>query len=147
MRKVFKYNLQKVLDYRTSLEEQARLEVVRSRKKYQDQIVLVQNLEHELELALKESRKKENMTRDRIWLWNRYTQRMNSDLRLARLRLGELAREVSAKRQYLLEKSRDKRIIEKLKVKQKIKFEHEQEKTEQKNFDEMAVVRHKHKAI
>ncbi len=147
MRKSFKFNLQKVLDFRSGLEEQAQLELAHSRKKYQDQISRVQDLENEIAQAMEEIRKKENITRDRIWLWNKYIERLNFDHRLARLRLRELAREVNNRRQQLLEKSKDKKIIEKIKINQKIKFEHAQQKAEQKEFDEMAVVRYKPKTF
>ncbi|WP_028575602.1 flagellar export protein FliJ [Desulfonatronovibrio hydrogenovorans] len=147
MRKRFNFNLQKVLDYRMSLEEKAQLDLARSRKKYQGQVQVVDRINKELKLAKQELSKKENINQQSIWLWNKYIQRLNFDSRLADLRLKELAREVNARRQELLEKSRDKKILEKLKVNQKIKFEHEQEKAEQKEFDEMAVVRFKPETV
>lgn len=143
MRKRFNFNLQKVLDYRAELEEQAQLALAKSRKKYQDQIARVQNLEEEMARAREEIAKKENVTRDRIWLWNKYIEGLDADLKLARQTLRELAREVNSRRQKLLERSKDKKVIEKLKINQKIKFKYEQEKAEQKEFDEMSVVRYK----
>ncbi|MFO7728882.1 MAG: flagellar export protein FliJ [Desulfonatronovibrio sp.] len=143
MRKRFNFNLQKVLDYRTELEEQAQLSLAKSRKMYQDQIAKVQNLEEELGRAREEITRKENVTRDRIWLWNKYIEGLDADLKFARLTLREIAREVNARRQKLLERSKDKKVIEKLKINQKIKFRYEQEKAEQKEFDEMSVVRYK----
>ncbi|MFP4109182.1 MAG: flagellar export protein FliJ [Desulfonatronovibrio sp.] len=147
MRKRFIFNLQKVLDYRTELEDQAQLALAKSRKKYQDQIARVENLEKELARAREEIAKKENVTRDRIWLWNRYIEGLDAELKLARLTLREIAREVSSRRQKLLERSKDKKVIEKLKINQKIKFKHEQQKAEQKEFDEMSVVRYKPETI
>ncbi len=139
--------MQKVLDYKAGLQEEAQLELARARKKYQAQIALIKSLEDELAQAREEISKKENVTQGRIWLWNRYIERLNFDQKSATRKLKELAREVSLRRQYLLEKTKDKKILEKLKVNQKIRFYHEQEKEEQKEYDEMAVVRYKPEAV
>lgn len=141
MRKRFNFNLQKVLDFRASLEEKAHQEFARARKKYQEQTYILDNIKYEIDQAKKEIQNKKNITQGDFWLWNKYIERLNFDLKRAELRLRELARELSVKRQDLLEKSKDKKIIEKLKVNQKLKFDYEQEKEEQKEFDEMAVVR------
>ncbi len=139
--------MQKVLDYKAGLQEEAQLELARARKKYQAQIALIKSLEDELAQAREEISKKENVTQGRIWLWNRYIERLNFDQKSATRKLKELAREVSLRRQDLLEKTKDKKILEKLKVNQKIRFYHEQEKEEQKEYDEMAVVRYKPEAV
>lgn len=147
MRKRFTFSLQKVLDYKAGLQEEAQLELARARKKYQAQIALIKSLEDELAQAREEISKKENVTQGRIWLWNRYIERLNFDQKSATRKLKELAREVSLRRHDLLEKTKDKKILEKLKVNQKIRFYHEQEKEEQKEYDEMAVVRYKPEAV
>ncbi|RQD55701.1 MAG: flagellar export protein FliJ [Desulfonatronovibrio sp. MSAO_Bac4] len=147
MRKIFNFNLQKILDFRTSLEEKSQQEFSRARKKYQEQTYILDNIKYEIDQAKKEIKDKKNITQGDIWLWDKYIERLNFDLKRAELRLRELARELSLKRQNLLEKSKDKKIIEKLKVNQKLKFDYEQEKEEQKEFDEMAVVRFKPKAF
>ncbi|MCA1743503.1 MAG: flagellar export protein FliJ [Desulfonatronovibrio sp.] len=147
MRKIFNFNLQKILDFRTSLEEKAQQEFARARKKYQEQRYVLDNIKYEIDQAKKEIKAKKDITQGDIWLWDKYIERLNFDLKHAELRSRELARELSLKRQDLLEKSKDKKIIEKLKVNQKLKFNYEQQKEEQKEFDEMAVVRFKPKTF
>lgn len=141
MRKRFNFSLQRVLDFRKSLEESAQQDLARARKQYQEQFSLVDRIKKDIEHARREAASRENINQGQIWLWNKYIDRLNFDLRFGELKLRELAREVSVKRQTLLEKSKDKKIIEKLKTNQKIRFENEQQKAEQKEFDEMAVVR------
>lgn len=146
MRKEFRFNLQKVLDYRVSLQEKSQQEFALARKKHQEQASLLEKLKQELEQARQEIRKKENQTQAGIWLWNQFIDRLEFDLKQAEARLKELTREVDLRRKTLIKTSKDKKIIEKLKYNQKMKFDHEQEKNEQKEFDEMAVVRYDHKA-
>ncbi|MFW6005580.1 MAG: flagellar export protein FliJ [Desulfonatronovibrionaceae bacterium] len=146
MRKEFSFNLQKVLDYRVSLLEKAQQEFALARKNHQEQSALLDSLKQELKEARQEIRKKENQTQAGIWLWNHFIDRLEFDLKQAEARLKELSREVNLRRKILIQASKDKKIIEKLKYNQKMKFDHEQEKKEQKEFDEMAVVRYEHKA-
>ncbi|WP_045215567.1 flagellar export protein FliJ [Desulfonatronovibrio magnus] len=145
MRKEFIFNLQKILDFRVSLEEKAQQALARARQQYQEQNYVLDNLRYELSQAKQELQSKKDVSQGDIWLWNQYIDRLNFDISHAEVILQKIAKELTLKRKNLLEKSKEKKIIEKLKVNQKMKFNHEQEKAEQKEFDEMAVVRFKPK--
>ena len=147
MRKHFIFSLQKVLDLRRQQEDKAKEALALARRKYQEQNQLVQEILEERVRAKQSLTEKKDITQADIWLYNLYRDRLNLDLVQAEEQLGRLSREINHNRQELIEKSKQKKVLERLKHNRKVKFEHEQQQEEQKEFDEMAVLRYQPEAL
>jgi len=147
MRRTFIFSLQKVLDLRRQQEEKAKETLAMARKRYQEQSQVVQEILEERVRARQSLGEKKEMTQADIWLYNLYRDRLNLDLVQAEEKLSKLSRDINQKRQELIEKSKQKKILERLKHNRKVKFDHEQQQEEQKEFDEMAVLRYQPEAL
>ncbi len=146
MRQNFIFSLQKVLDLRDRQEEESREALASAQKRYQQQNERVQSIREERSRAQEHMAEKRDFTQGDIWLYSLYRDGLNQDLVQEEKKLGQLAREIHKRRQELIEKSKQKKTLENLKQNRKEKFEHEQQKEEQKEFDEMAVLRHRFEA-
>ncbi len=147
MRRNFIFSMQKVLDLREQQEEKAREALAQVRKMYQEQNQVVQEILEERVRARQSLGARKDMTQADIWLYTRYRDRLNIDLVRAEQKLSELSSDISRKRQELIDISKKKKILEKLKHNRKAKFDHEQQQKEQKEFDEMAVLRYQPEAL
>ncbi|EFI34965.1 flagellar export protein FliJ [Desulfonatronospira thiodismutans ASO3-1] len=147
MRKNFIFSLQKVLDLRRQQEDKAKEALALARKRYQEQNQVVQEILEERVRARQSMEEKQDITQADIWLYNLYRDRLNLDLVKAEEKLGRLSRDINQKRQELVEKSKQKKVLERLKHNRKVKFDHEQQQEEQKEFDEMAVLRYQPEAL
>ncbi|RQD79063.1 flagellar export protein FliJ [Desulfonatronospira sp. MSAO_Bac3] len=147
MRKNFIFSLQKVLDLRRQQEDKAKEALALARKRYQEQNQVVQEILEERVRARQSMEEKQDITQADIWLYNLYRDRLNLDLVQAEEKLGRLSRDINQKRQELVEKSKQKKVLERLKHNRKVKFDHEQQQEEQKEFDEMAVLRYQPEAL
>jgi len=138
----FKFTLQKVLDYRVQLEEQARLELAKAQNVFSRQADLCQSIRDEISRILEESSREKRLDRDEMWLWRNYETRLREDLKKGETKLLELARILNQKRREAVVRARDRKLLEKLKAKQAKRHEDERKLSEQREFDEMAAIRH-----
>ena len=145
MPKPFHFRLDKVLDYRRSLEDQATLALAKAKEAH---------VRQEQEVARMELLLKEHVERgfapmgggqaneNDIWLWRQYKVALGQDLAQARETLARLALKLQKCRQDALQRSKERKVMEKLKEKQAVKHHEEESLKEQKEFDEMAAIRH-----
>ncbi len=138
----FQFSLQRVLEYREQLEDQARLAMSRAQQAYEIQQQEVAKLQTDLGRTHADLRNLKNPTVDEMWLYREYKERLLQDLAEATSRLEELAREVTLRRTELIECSKERKLLEKLKQTQAQDFAREQQSREQKTFDETATLRH-----
>ena len=78
-----------------------------------------------------------------IWLWTQYREALEKDLATARAELERLAQVLQTCREEAILRSREKKLLEKLKDRQARKHHVEESQHEQKEYDEMATIRHK----
>jgi flagellar FliJ protein len=140
MPKPFRFKLDKVLDYREQLEEQAKGALARARAARDAQAEKLGDLEARLAAHLEtetESRKSAND----MWLWRQYKDALSQDISIARVELNSLELKLQRSRTEAVERSRDKKLLEKLKQTQ-AKRHHDQENArEEKENDEMSTIR------
>ncbi|TVM16674.1 flagellar export protein FliJ [Oceanidesulfovibrio indonesiensis] len=146
MTRPFHFPLQRILDYRGQLEDQARMALGKAQQAYSRQVDLVQEIRasierHEAALYEQEPNPQE------MWLWRNYKARLVQELKDAERRMLELAQEVNRCRREAVNRSKDRKLLEKLKTKQKIRHDEEEELREQKEFDEAATLRYRHQDI
>jgi len=140
MAKPFSFKLEKVLDYRAQLEEQAKAELARAQRNYDAQLKVVEDLNARLAAHLTKEQESRKSAND-MWLWRQYKGALEQDVGQARYRLSELELNLHKVRQQAIERSRDKKLLEKLKQTQAKKHHEEESAREEKENDEMATIR------
>lgn len=138
----FVFRLEKILDYRTQLEDQARLALSQARQDLQDQVVRVEVLERDLAACLAEMSRLKQMTQPELWLWSGWRKRLELDKKEAQAKRTHLERLVEERRIELVNASKDRKLLEKLRAKQAEKHGQEEQRKEQNAFDETATLRH-----
>ncbi|MCT4534636.1 flagellar export protein FliJ [Halodesulfovibrio sp.] len=141
----FKFKLQQVLEYRTQLEDQAKLALAEVQAKYQKQVQRVDGLRK----ALADNQELMSTTTDpaQTWIIRNFLQGVRQDISTAEHRLLTLAQELNSARQVLTEKAQEKKLLEKLKENQAKRHAHEEKIKEQLQLDETATLRFKPQAF
>jgi len=142
MGKPFVFRLEKVLEYRQQLEEQARLALAQAQARHDSQQQIIVDISTRL-AAHNERGFGSSATQSDIWLWTQYREALEKDLVSARAELERLASILQTCRQEAVLRSREKKLLEKLKDRQAKKHHVQENQREQKEFDEMATIRHK----
>lgn len=142
MAKPFRFNLERILDIRTQLEERARMELGKAIAAYQAQKREVSRLENELAAREASMAQKKDPTPGDFWLWRAYRERLVDDIRAAHVRLDELATARERCREAAVARSKDRKLLDKLKTNKAKRHALEENIAEQKENDEMASVRY-----
>ncbi len=141
MAKRFIFRLEKVLAYRRQCEEKAQMALAEASSRYRLQGEKVANLKQEFASARTALAQKKGITQNDFWLWNNYKQGMEQKVAAAELLLRQIGQEVVRCREDVIRRSKDKKILEKLKENQATQYEQQQKQYEQKELDEMAQLR------
>lgn len=139
----FRFSLEQVLKYRTQLEDQAKVELARveaERRMEQERVDALEAMVSEQEAALAALRVDQSADR---WLIDTFLKGLRSDLVQARQRVINWTAVVEAARRLVMERAKDKKVLEKLKSTQAENYAKEENYREQKEFDETASIRFK----
>ncbi len=137
----FSFSMQKILDYRALLEDEAKVQLGKA------QAMLKQEEEHfahiEAQIAATENEIYKDMTMDAScrWLLESFIKGLRSDLAQSHARLLQLHESVKNCKEMLLIRSKDKKVLEKLKEKQQERHYAEEKDLERKINDESATLR------
>ncbi len=141
MVKPFTFKLDKVLDYREQLEEQAKAELLKAKTARDEQAARVADMEGRLEAHLAKEAASRASAND-MWLWRQYRAALEQDISVARLDLNRLELNLQKSRAQAVERSKDKKLLEKLKSTQAKKHHEQESAREEKENDEMATIRY-----
>ena len=144
---MFKFKLQQVLDYRAQLEDQAKMALGRAEAELAVHQKHVDELQAELAVQSGKGYHEGIRTVDERWVQNNYIRRLKEDLERARFRREEAEMLVHRCRAELMRKSQDRQLLDKLRDKQREKFNHEEDQKEQYALDEMAGIRFRPDAV
>jgi len=141
--KKFVFRLETLLYHRRSIEERERIKFSRIRGELLAELDHLETLqakhaETRSELALKKSG--ECDSREISWFY-RFLDRLSLEMAVARERIAQLERELEVQKQIMIEASRDKKMIENLRLKKEKEFLVSLERQEQKSVDEIIVTR------
>ncbi len=138
----FKFTLQKVLEYREVLENQAKVAFSKAQANYLEALKRLEELNVLLESQQAElcNPKKEVSEK---WLVEQYIKGIREDIVFTARLLPELEKKKNEAQQELIIKAKELKTLEKLKEKQHERFNKEELKKEQKAYDETASVRFK----
>uniref|UniRef100_A0A7C4EJ86 Flagellar FliJ protein n=1 Tax=Fundidesulfovibrio putealis TaxID=270496 RepID=A0A7C4EJ86_9BACT len=142
MPRPFKFPLQKVLEYRAQLEDQAKQALAAAQAAHARQEAAVRNLERAREAQRREMAGPAARDAASLWLGRNYLERLEGDLAQAVETLAQLAQDVQIRRAELAQRAKDRKLLEKLKETQAIRHEREENRIEQAGFDEMATLRY-----
>jgi len=142
MPKPFVFRLEKVLEYRRQLEDQARMALAQAQARHDAQEAVLEDLrQRQAEHVAKGFG--DHATQADIWLFLRYREALDQDISAAAIELQRLALILHNCRQEAVLRSREKKLLEKLKDRQARKHHVAENLSEQKEFDEMATLRYK----
>ncbi len=142
MARPFIFKLEKILEYRNQLEDQAKLALSKARQDMLEQAERVEALGRELDACLAAMSRIKQMTQAELWLWSGWRKRLELDKKQGQAKLAELKRLVEERRIDLVAKSKDRKLLEKLRAKQAEKHGQEEQRKEQNAFDETATLRY-----
>ena len=139
----FRFKLQKVLEYREQLEDQAKVALARVQQLFIEE----ENRNEALKALLAEQEIKlysnALLPAGERWLLELFIRGVRDDLQSSHMRLRTLAHMVAEAQKVLRERARDKKILEKLQAKQRERHELAERIKEQRNYDETATLRFK----
>jgi flagellar FliJ protein len=143
----FRFKLEKVLDYRRQLEDQAMQALAVARRRQESEEERLAGLEAEL-------LRQRNNLRERIaeaqerWLAGEFIKGLQDDIKKVRAGLLLLKEEVSRRRADLELKARDRKLLDMLGDKQSLRYMREENLREQRENDETAILgRREEKAL
>ena len=142
MARPFVFKLEKVLEYRAQLEDQAKLALSKALHDMQEQAERVEELQRDLAACLDEMSRIKQMTQPELWLWSGWRNRLELDKKLAQTKLDGLERLVEERRLDLVAKAKDRKLLEKLRAKQAVRHGQEEQRKEQSAIDETATLRY-----
>jgi flagellar FliJ protein len=144
MSRPFAFKLDKVLEYRGQLEEQAKADLARAAEAYEAKASVVAEMEASFAAHLDRETESRKSAND-MWLWRQYKDALEQDISIARMDLKSLELKLQRCRTVAVERSKEKKLLEKLKQTQAKKYHAEESAREEKENDEMATLRYKSK--
>ena len=138
----FRFSLEQVLNYRTQLEQQAKVELARveqERLREQQRADTLRAMLDEQERALAA------LTPDKTgerWLAENFIKGLRADLSVTVQRVRNWTMAAEAARTELISRSKDKKTLEKLKATQSENHAREEQLREQQEYDETASLRY-----
>lgn len=139
----FHFGMQKVLEYREQLEEQAKVHLASAQSRLLTAKQKEDTLREEISRAQNKLSQISMVQQSEHWLQEQYLKGLNIDLSAAVLQTRMAEQLVEEARKLLAARSMDKKLLEKLKERQKKYFEREESLKEQRFNDEIATLRHK----
>lgn len=139
----FQFKMQKILDYREQLEEEARVRFAR----VQQMLLEEERRFEELRVLLqeKEAQRFQDLSMDagERWLLENFIRGLRADMTESQLRLRSLHQMLEQARRELLARSKERKVLDKLKERQKERHMAEEREKERKINDETATLRYK----
>jgi flagellar FliJ protein len=139
----FPFSLQPLLDWKRNLEEVAQIRLtakmthLRSQEEEIERLIL-KRLAQEEELGKKISR---GISAPEYVLYKQFAEESRGELKAREHKKKETLREIEKDREKLVQLSKEKKILERLKEKKHKAFLYQAEKNEQKKNDEMVITR------
>ncbi len=139
----FQFKLQKALDYRAHLEEEAKMRLAAAEKALEDSRRHLKNLKDEMQAAEEKMAGGPFMQAGERWLMDQYLKGLRADIAAAAINARMKEQIAAEARNLLAARAVDKKLLEKLKERQKEQFTRQEMLTEQHFNDEIATIRHK----
>ncbi|MDR1242063.1 MAG: flagellar export protein FliJ [Deltaproteobacteria bacterium] len=139
----FKFRLEKVLEYRRQLEEQAMQDLAAARSGRDAEKARMDELKAELVPVQAKMCGSAGMDGAERWLTGTYLQALRQDVESSAQLLLKLDEEVALCQNKLVAKAQERELLDKLKSRQAGRFAEEEKLREQHENDEAATIRYK----
>ncbi len=138
----FQFNMQKILDYRGQLEEEAKIKLAEAQRLFLHEEDRMKTLKEQL--AQMEGDLYKNLDADHAsrWLLENFIKGLREDISQTTLRLRQLSELVEQCRTLVIMRAKDYKVMEKLKEKQQERYYVAEKEHERKINDETATLRH-----
>jgi len=140
---MFVFSLQSVLDYRKNIEEKILGEFSEKKRELELEELKLINLINERANLIGELRKMQNKSLpvDDIARYISYVEQVRENEKNQSITIAQVSEQLETKRKELLEAVKKRKIMEKLKERHAEEYASAERASEQKNSDEMAVLR------
>lgn len=147
MAKKFQFALEHVLDYRRQLVDNARLELVVAQKNYRAQAQKVDEMRRKLDEAAAQLQSQKLLSAAEFWLRSQYREHLLQEIAREEYRLQNLAARVTSCRGELIQRSKETKMLERMRKRKALDFYAQEKSKEQKDLDEMATLRYQYKGF
>ncbi|WP_083517761.1 flagellar export protein FliJ [Desulfomicrobium orale] len=141
MSRPFHFSLEKVLEYRKQIEDQARLAFSRAQVSEREQRRTLERLQEELEKCLEGMPRSGRTNPQELWLWAEWRRHLEVDTKAAEAELGRRERLLDSCRRELVARATERKLLEKLRHRQEHRHALKEQQREQNEFDESAMLR------
>lgn len=132
----FKFRLQKILEHRETLENIKKGEFAKVQSELNHEIVKLKGLESERNTIARQKTSSTNTTISELQKYNDYLFILDKQIESQGLVIEKMREKVEEVREELIEATKDKKIIEKLKLRDYQEFLYEEKKEEEKANDQ-----------
>lgn len=143
----FRFKLQKVLNYREQLEEEAKVDLAAKQRRLEQTREEFDRLKQKLRQAEDNLFDSSLLPASERWLQEQYAKGLRGDVAEAALQRRMCEQLVDEARKVLTERTIAKKLLEKLKERQSQQFVQEEQLKEQRVNDETATLRYKTPAL
>ena len=139
----FHVKMQKVLDYREQLEEEAKVDLALKQRLLEDSRALFERLKTELRQSEDRLFQSALAPQDERWLMEQYVKGLKGDVANAAMQTRMHEQLVDEARKMLAARAIERKLLEKLKERQNQQYLREEQLKEQRVNDETATLRYK----
>ncbi len=143
----FRFRLEQVLVYRRQLEEQAMQALAEVTAARDETARRIATMEADHVAQLNRLGNPAALRSEEIWLIQGYIKTLLVDIKIASLLLADQEEALAAARDNLIQKAKERELLDKLKEKQAARHAHEERMAEQREYDETATLRFKNVAV
>lgn len=147
MAKAFRFKLEKVLEYRRQLEERAMMVLAEERRQEGRLADALEAVRAAREAAAAELAARTDPTPAELWLFRLYRERLDQDFERATAALAAQTEVVAKAQAALVDRARERKLLDKLKTRQAALHAKAENIAEQKEYDEMSSLRFRHQDI
>ncbi len=138
----FNFSLQRVLDYKLQLEEEAKIRLGQAQRELSAKIQEIQDIKKGLEYISVLMGQGNPSSPELISLFIDTEKNLLADLARCERELETITYRVTELKKDLISKTIERKKIEKLREQQKKRYEYEERKKEQKEIDEISTIRY-----
>ena len=138
MAKQFRFPLEKVLDYKKNIEDLKAGELNHSRGKKKKEEEKLKSIEEKKQDTIIEDGSRKNMTLNQLNISTDYLLQLNAQIEKGEERVLDADTEVENKLEHLIEASKNKKVVEKLRERKLGEHKILEKKVERKKTDEIA---------
>ena len=143
----FRFKLQKVLEYREQMEEEAKVRLAEATMRHDEALRALQQAQQALEAEREHQAVDPLMSAAERWVSDQYIKGLTSDVQMAGMQERMTAQVQEEARKMLAIRALDRQMLDKLKERQKCNYKHEELQKEQHFNDEIATIRFKAQAV